>query len=78
MTEFTIDGNPVCKDGFHRAFVINRIRTLKVLDGKRITEEERRAAIKLARREIEKRKESERVLLEKEQRLVGPGLYRAE
>ncbi|KND03689.1 uncharacterized protein SPPG_01156 [Spizellomyces punctatus DAOM BR117] len=68
LNDLAIDSNPICKDGFHRAFVINRIRSLKTLDGKRINDEERRAATKIARRESERRKESERMNLQREER----------
>ncbi|KAJ3023322.1 Leucine-rich repeat-containing protein 49 [Thoreauomyces humboldtii] len=64
--ELALENNPVCSDGVHRAFIINRIRSLKVLDGRRVSEEERRSATNVARRETEKRKESERIASQKD------------
>ncbi|KAJ3163674.1 Leucine-rich repeat-containing protein 49 [Geranomyces michiganensis] len=70
LIEFSLDGNPICREGcFHRAFVINRIQSLKVLDGRRVSEEERRSANKVARKESERLKEFERVATQRDARL---------
>ncbi|KAJ1549546.1 hypothetical protein HK096_011394 [Nowakowskiella sp. JEL0078] len=70
LTELTLESNPVTSDSFHRMYIINGMRTLKIFDGKRISEEERRNALKMTKREIEKRKESERLSMQSEERVL--------
>ncbi|KAJ3148851.1 Leucine-rich repeat-containing protein 49 [Geranomyces variabilis] len=77
LCELSLDGNPICREGcFHRAFVINRIRSLKILDGRRVSEEERRTANKVARKESLRLKEFERVATQRDERLRAIGNIR--
>jgi leucine-rich repeat-containing protein 49 len=62
LLELSLEGNPLCNDSAYRTFVVVRLKMLKFLDGKRITEEERRTCFKLDRRASEKRIEAEKIL----------------
>ncbi|KAJ3190075.1 Leucine-rich repeat-containing protein 49 [Gaertneriomyces sp. JEL0708] len=66
--ELWLDCNPLSVENSHRMFVVDSMRGLKVLDGKRVSEEERKYAAKVAKRELERRREMERALLEKQER----------
>ncbi|ORY47054.1 L domain-like protein [Rhizoclosmatium globosum] len=68
LLELSLEGNPITADQYYRLILANRIKTLKYLDGKRISEEEKRTALKIAKRETERRKETERVLSQAEER----------
>ncbi|KAI8903676.1 hypothetical protein DFJ77DRAFT_101115 [Powellomyces hirtus] len=69
LSELSLENNPICRDNTHRGFIINRMRSVKILDGRRVSEEERRAAVKLARKESERLRECERVATQKDERL---------
>lgn len=60
LLELALDDNPFTGDATYRHQTIERIRTLKTLDGRRINEEERRLAGLLGKKEEEKRRELER------------------
>jgi leucine-rich repeat-containing protein 49 len=62
LLELSLEGNTFCRDSAYRTFVIVRLKMLKFLDGKRITEEERRTCFKLDRKASEKRIEAEKIL----------------
>lgn len=62
LLELYMDGNMMTNDSSYRSFVIVRVKQLKFLDGKRITEEERRNCTKLEKRASEKRIEAEKIL----------------
>ena len=60
LLELNLEGNAAALDSFYRSNMLSRIRTLKILDGRRILEEERRAASRLDKRASEKRVEHEK------------------
>ncbi|KAI9353057.1 hypothetical protein DFJ73DRAFT_341434 [Zopfochytrium polystomum] len=68
IVELSLDSNAICSDHYYRAILINRIKTLKYLDGKRVAEDERRLAARIAKREADRRKENDRVVLLSEER----------
>ncbi|TPX63522.1 hypothetical protein CcCBS67573_g08659 [Chytriomyces confervae] len=68
LLELSMEQNPITTDQYYRLILANRIKSLKYLDGKRISEEEKRTATRIAKRETERRKESERVLTLAEER----------
>jgi hypothetical protein len=55
-----MDQNPVTSDALYRGTVISRLKTLKLLDGRRITDEEKRASIKIEKKAIERKTEQEK------------------
>ncbi|KAI9344317.1 hypothetical protein BDR26DRAFT_857606 [Obelidium mucronatum] len=68
LIELTLESNPITQDQYYRLILANRVKSLKHLDGKRITEEEKRTALRIAKRETERRKETERVVSQAEER----------
>ncbi|KAJ3231500.1 Leucine-rich repeat-containing protein 49 [Chytriomyces hyalinus] len=68
LLELSMEQNPITTDQYYRLILANRIKSLKYLDSKRISEEEKRTATRIAKRETERRKESERVLTLAEER----------
>eukprot|EP00164_Ancoracysta_twista_P003825 GFYU01005132.1.p1 GENE.GFYU01005132.1~~GFYU01005132.1.p1 ORF type:complete len:761 (+),score=193.01 GFYU01005132.1:205-2487(+) len=57
LMELAVDGNPIASDVFYRQHLLDNIKTLRHLDLKRVTEEERRISSILARKEEEKNNE---------------------
>ncbi|KAI8817156.1 uncharacterized protein EV422DRAFT_542617 [Fimicolochytrium jonesii] len=51
-----------------RAYIIHKAKRLKILDGRRVTEEERRVATRRYKREAERRREVERVCAVRDER----------
>jgi len=71
LSELTLDGNLLAsKSNYRQTTVVSCVR-LKSLDGKRVTEEERRAAGSQLKREIEKRKQEERNQIRSERRKLA-------
>ncbi|KAI8850253.1 hypothetical protein BC829DRAFT_164138 [Chytridium lagenaria] len=73
LSELSMETNPINSDEFYRAILVNRIKTLRVLDGKRVSDEERRHAAKIAKREAERRKENDKniVLSEEKKKAIN-------
>ncbi|KAJ3217402.1 Leucine-rich repeat-containing protein 49 [Dinochytrium kinnereticum] len=70
LTELSLESNPINSDEFYRAILVNRIRALRILDGKRVTDEERRHAAKIAKREAERRKENDKNIVLSEEKYL--------
>jgi len=49
LAELTLDGNLVASNRYYREYLIDRIKTVKTLDMRRVTDEERRVATMLVR-----------------------------
>ncbi|KAJ3327688.1 Leucine-rich repeat-containing protein 49 [Blyttiomyces sp. JEL0837] len=77
LIELSMESNPVCEDQYYRSILTNRIKTLKYLDGKRITEDERRVAARIAKREADRRRENDRANLLSEERRRAVAQIRA-
>ena len=71
LVEISMESNPICQDQYYRAILINRIKTLKILDGRKISDDERRSATRIAKREAERRKENDRVTFQYEERYLA-------
>jgi leucine-rich repeat-containing protein 49 len=68
LLELSLEGNAATSDSFYRSNMLSRIRTLKILDGRRILEEERRTASRLDKRASEKRVEFEKSAMKNAER----------
>lgn len=68
LLELNLEGNAATLDSFYRSNMLSRIRTLRILDGRRILEEERRAASRLDKRASEKRVEHEKSAMKNAER----------
>ncbi|XP_061879359.1 leucine-rich repeat-containing protein 49 [Entelurus aequoreus] len=71
LSELTLDGNPVAVETWYKQAVLRCVLHLRQLDMKRITEEDRRMAGVQARKEEEKRKESQKQTIHKEKRRLA-------
>ncbi|XP_066541608.1 leucine-rich repeat-containing protein 49 isoform X2 [Hoplias malabaricus] len=71
LCELTLDGNPVAQESCYKQAVIRCVLPLRLLDMKRITEEERRAASVSARKEDEKKRDTHKQAVHKEKRRLA-------
>ncbi|XP_076851190.1 leucine-rich repeat-containing protein 49 [Brachyhypopomus gauderio] len=71
LSELTLDGNPVAQESCYKQITLRCLLPLRLLDMKRITEEERRAASLLVRKEDEKKRESHKHTAHKEKRRLA-------
>jgi hypothetical protein len=72
--ELALDGNPISTDDPHHVYrqsLVDRIRTLRHLDLKRITDEERRQLHMLSRQEEERKKEMRKQERQNEERMTA-------
>ncbi|KAI9205944.1 uncharacterized protein BJ171DRAFT_598127 [Polychytrium aggregatum] len=68
LIELCIDSNPIIEDQYSKPFIIHKMKTLKLMDGKRIGDDERRAAAKISKREADRKRESDRLTFQLEER----------
>ena len=68
IVELEMSNNVICCDAYYRRVLVHRCKGLKVLDGRRVGEEERRGAARVARREAERRKACVRVEMVSEEK----------
>ncbi|KAL8570755.1 hypothetical protein ACOMHN_006905 [Nucella lapillus] len=71
LSEICLDGNPLAQDPAYKQTVLRNMQQLKQLDMRRITEEERRLALVMARKEEEKRRELNKAAILKERRRLA-------
>ncbi|CAL1537613.1 unnamed protein product [Lymnaea stagnalis] len=71
LSEISLDGNPICQDSNYKQMVLRQMQQLKQLDMKRVTEEERRLSLVMARKEEEKRREMNKIAMLKEKRRIA-------
>ncbi|XP_070543525.1 leucine-rich repeat-containing protein 49-like isoform X2 [Ptychodera flava] len=71
LSELSLDGNPLSQEQYYKQTVLRFMNQLRQLDMKRITEEERRIANVMARKEDERKKESNKIALMKEKRRIA-------
>ncbi|XP_071964951.1 leucine-rich repeat-containing protein 49-like isoform X2 [Antedon mediterranea] len=71
LTELSLDGNPLSHDSYYKQTILRNVFQLKQLDMKRITDEEKRMASVLARKEEEKKREVNKVAILKEKRRIA-------
>mmetsp|Transcript_87528 Transcript_87528/g.152375 ORF Transcript_87528/g.152375 Transcript_87528/m.152375 type:complete len:510 (-) Transcript_87528:71-1600(-) len=68
LTELSLDGNSVFQESQYRWVMVDRIKTLKQLDTRRVTDEERKQAPGMIKREEDKRKEAQKLMAAQEER----------
>ncbi|XP_077989183.1 leucine-rich repeat-containing protein 49-like [Glandiceps talaboti] len=71
LSELSLDGNPFSQEQYYKQIVLRYMHQLRQLDMKRITEEERRIANVMARKEDERKRESNKIALMKEKRRIA-------
>jgi len=71
LVDLALDNNPIANHSNYKQCILQSVTTLKQLDMKRLTEEEKRIAQVIARKEEEKRKENERITSIKERRRLA-------
>ncbi|XP_064618842.1 leucine-rich repeat-containing protein 49-like isoform X2 [Lineus longissimus] len=71
LSEISLDGNPFAQDQYYKQVLLRHMSQLRQLDMKRITEEERRIAIVMARKEDEKKRETNKAAVIKEKRRIA-------
>ncbi|XP_005090720.3 leucine-rich repeat-containing protein 49, partial [Aplysia californica] len=71
LSEISLDGNPICQDPSYKQTVLRHMQQLKQLDMKRVSEEERRLSLVMARKEEEKRREMNKIAMLKEKRRLA-------
>ncbi|KAM4035813.1 leucine-rich repeat-containing protein 49 isoform 1-T1 [Anomaloglossus baeobatrachus] len=71
LSDVTLDGNPIAQESWYRQTILGHMLQLRQLDMKRITEEERRTASVLARKEEERKRESHKQALIKEKKRIA-------
>ncbi|XP_052795464.1 leucine-rich repeat-containing protein 49-like isoform X3 [Mya arenaria] len=74
LSEISLDGNPLTQEQYYKQIVLRHMQQLKQLDMKRVTEEERRIALVMARKEEEKRKEMNKLSVMKGSFAIGTHL----
>eukprot|EP00063_Salmo_salar_P007808 XP_013982643.1 PREDICTED: leucine-rich repeat-containing protein 49-like isoform X2 [Salmo salar] len=72
LSELTLDGNPVALETWYKQAALRCVLQLRQLDMKRVTEEERRMACVMARKEDEKKRESHKQAMHKSPAHVAP------
>jgi len=63
-----LENNPISNIPLYRSTIIFKFRYIKILDGHRVTEEEKRLSYKITKKEEEKRKENERITQKNEEK----------
>ncbi|MEE6502899.1 hypothetical protein FKM82_004673 [Ascaphus truei] len=71
LSDVTLDGNPIAQESWYRQTILGHMLQLRQLDMKRITEEERRTASVLARKEEERKRECHKQALLKEKKRIA-------
>uniref|UniRef100_A0A3P8XP90 Leucine rich repeat containing 49 n=1 Tax=Esox lucius TaxID=8010 RepID=A0A3P8XP90_ESOLU len=71
LSELTLDGNPVALETWYKQAALRCVLQLRQLDMKRVTEEERRMACIMARKEDEKKRDSHKQAMHKEKRRLA-------
>jgi len=71
LNELSLDGNPFATDPSYKQVILRNLSNLRQLDMKRISEEEKRIASVMARKEEEKKKEISKLAVLKEKRRIA-------
>ncbi|XP_059163229.1 leucine-rich repeat-containing protein 49-like isoform X2 [Physella acuta] len=71
LSEISLDGNPLCQDSNYKHIILRHMQQLKQLDMKRVSEEERRISLVMARKEEEKKREMNKIAVLKEKRRLA-------
>ena len=76
VAEMALSTNPICKEYHFRDFWLDSLKTLRTLDGKRITDEDRRQATLHLRKKVDKRREAARASAAKMEKAARKELAR--
>ncbi|ORX42963.1 hypothetical protein BCR36DRAFT_406903 [Piromyces finnis] len=68
LFDISLEHNPIFNIPLYRSTLIFKFRYIKILDGHRVTEEEKRLSYKITKKEEEKRKENERITQKNEEK----------
>ncbi|XP_072880815.1 leucine-rich repeat-containing protein 49 isoform X2 [Hemitrygon akajei] len=71
LSEVTLDGNPIAQESWYKHTILRHMVQLRQLDMKKITEEERRMASVMARKEDDKKREIHKQAILKEKRRLA-------
>ncbi|XP_065837178.1 leucine-rich repeat-containing protein 49-like isoform X2 [Oscarella lobularis] len=71
LVELTLEPNPLCEDPSYKFLVLESVRSLKLFDAKRVTDDEYRVASIVLKKTEEKKREEERMDALKERRRVA-------
>ncbi|KAJ7365780.1 Leucine-rich repeat-containing protein 49 [Desmophyllum pertusum] len=71
LNEVSMDGNPFATDPSYKQIILRNLLNLRQLDMKRISEEEKRIASVMARKEEDKKKEISKLAVLKEKRRIA-------
>ncbi|XP_072348718.1 leucine-rich repeat-containing protein 49-like isoform X4 [Scyliorhinus torazame] len=71
LSEVTLDGNPIAQESWYKHTILRHMLQLRQLDMKKITEEERRMASVIARKEDDKKREIHKQAILKEKRRLA-------
>ncbi|XP_041034601.1 leucine-rich repeat-containing protein 49 isoform X5 [Carcharodon carcharias] len=71
LSEVTLDGNPIAQESWYKHTILRHMLQLRQLDMKKITEEERRMALIMARKEDDKKREIHKQAILKEKRRLA-------
>ncbi|XP_059801837.1 leucine-rich repeat-containing protein 49 isoform X1 [Hypanus sabinus] len=71
LSEVTLDGNPIAQESWYKYTILRHMVQLRQLDMKKITEEERRMASVMARKEDDKKREIHKQAILKEKRRLA-------
>ncbi|XP_032870995.1 leucine-rich repeat-containing protein 49 isoform X2 [Amblyraja radiata] len=71
LSEVTLDGNPIAQESWYKQTLLRHMVQLRQLDMKKITEEERRMASVMARKEDDKKREIHKQAILKEKRRLA-------
>ncbi|XP_067871801.1 leucine-rich repeat-containing protein 49 isoform X4 [Heterodontus francisci] len=71
LSEVTLDGNPIAQESWYKYTILRHMLQLRQLDMKKITEEERRMASVMARKEDDKKREIHKQAILKEKRRLA-------
>ncbi|XP_052101099.1 leucine-rich repeat-containing protein 49-like isoform X9 [Mytilus californianus] len=71
LSEISLDGNPIAQEQYYKQIVLRHMQQLKQLDMKRVTEEERRIALVMARKDDEKKKDINKTQILKEKKRLA-------
>uniref|UniRef100_A0A3B3Q7Q5 Leucine rich repeat containing 49 n=1 Tax=Paramormyrops kingsleyae TaxID=1676925 RepID=A0A3B3Q7Q5_9TELE len=71
LAELALDGNPVTQEACYKQTALRCLLHLRQLDMKRVTDEDRRLACFLARKDEERKRESLRLAVQKEKRRLA-------
>ncbi|XP_030832513.1 leucine-rich repeat-containing protein 49 isoform X3 [Strongylocentrotus purpuratus] len=71
LIEVSLDGNPFCQEASYKSIILRNMGYLKQLDMKKISEEERKVALTVVKKEEQKKREVNRVAVLKEKRRLA-------